>query len=133
MYARGASAPSRFVVLGGGGLAIAGIAAAVTLYARLFSVPDWVLTGCAAIAIAFVAMQALPIRGLRMKRTGVTAEAIVLDLPIFAPLFALGGGMGVTAAALALAAGYGAASILRRAPAPTDLARHGVVRVLAVL
>ncbi|HEV7179202.1 MAG TPA: diguanylate cyclase, partial [Candidatus Baltobacteraceae bacterium] len=133
MGARGGAAPSRLVLLGGGVLAVAGLAAALTINASQFTLADWLVTICGSTAIAFVATQALPIRGLRMRRTGLNAEAVVLDLSIAAPIFALGGAVGVTASATALAAGYGAASLLRRAGAPTDLARHGVMRTLAVL
>lgn len=133
MYGRGAAAPSRSVARGGGVIAAASLLGALILYAKSFGTADWAIAGCGACAIAFVAMHALPIRGLRMKRTGVNAEAIVLDVAIIAALFGLGGPVGITAAALATAAGYAAASFLRTAPAPTDLARHGVTRVLAIL
>ncbi|MDP9025697.1 MAG: diguanylate cyclase, partial [Candidatus Eremiobacteraeota bacterium] len=133
MYARGTAAPNRSVVVAGGVLAVAGLAAALSLYARELTSFHWIVTAFGTVTIAFVAMQALPIRGLRMKRTGVNAEAIVLDLPVVAPLLVFGGAVGVTAAALALAIGYGAAALLRTAPAPTDLTRHGIMRVLAVL
>lgn len=133
MSARGVAAPSRLVVFGGGAIALAGLIGAVVTYGRAFTAPQVILTACASVAIACAAMQALPIRGLRMRRTSVNAEAIVLDLSIVAPFFVFGGPTGIIAAALALAFGYGAASLLRTAPAPTDLARHGVVRVLAVL
>ncbi|HTU82322.1 MAG TPA: hypothetical protein VMF61_09340, partial [Candidatus Acidoferrales bacterium] len=114
-------------------LAVGGLAAALTLYAPSFALQDWVMTGVASLAIAFVALNALPVRGLRMRRTGLSAEAIFLDLPIAAPLFVLGGAVGVTACALAFAIGFGIASMARRTNSVADLPRHGVLRVLAAL
>ncbi|MGB6985253.1 MAG: GGDEF domain-containing protein [Candidatus Aquilonibacter sp.] len=127
------NAPSRAISVGGGIIAAAGLAVALSLYARAFTQVDWIITVVAAIAIAFVARNALPVRGLRMRRTGFSAEAIFLDLPIAAPLFALGGDVGPTACALALALGFGSASIGRGAASVADLPRHGTLRVLAAL
>ena len=76
------NAPSRAITIGGGIVAIAGLAVALTLYAPLFTQIDWVFTAAGALAICFVAGNALPVRGLRMRRTGLSAEAIFLDLPI---------------------------------------------------
>ncbi|HUN29452.1 MAG TPA: GGDEF domain-containing protein, partial [Alphaproteobacteria bacterium] len=127
------NAPSRAITIGGGIVAVAGLAVALTLYAPLFTQVDWVLTACGALAICFVAANALPVRGLRMRRTGLSAEAIFLDLPIAATLFALGGEVGPTACALAFAVGFGAASIARDSETRADLPRHGVLRALAAL
>jgi hypothetical protein len=127
------NAPSRAVTIGGGIIAVAGLAVALTLYATSFTQVDWALTLCGAVAIAFIASNALPVRGLRMRRTGLSAEAIFLDLPIAVPLFAIGGEIGGTACALAFALGFGAASIARNADSVADLPRHGVLRVLAAL
>jgi diguanylate cyclase (GGDEF)-like protein len=127
------NAPSRAITVGGGIIAVAGLAVALTLYATSFTQVDLALTACGALAICFVACNALPVRGLRMRRTGLSAEAIFLDLPIAAPLFALGGEVGATACALAFALGFGAASIVRSADTVADLPRHGVLRVLATL
>jgi diguanylate cyclase (GGDEF)-like protein len=127
------NAPSRAITVGGGIIAVAGLAVALTVYAPSFTQVDWALTVCGALAIAFVASNALPVRGLRMRRTGLSAEAIFLDLPIAAPLFALGGEVGATACALAFALGFGGASIARNADSVADLPRHGVLRILAAL
>ncbi len=127
------NAPSRAITVGSGIIAVAGLAVALTLYARAFTRVDWALTLAAAVAIAFVASNALPVRGLRMRRTGLSAEAIFLDLPIAAPLFALGTNVGPTACALAFALGFGCASVVRNAASVADLPRHGVLRVLAAL
>ena len=127
------NAPSRAITIGGGIIAVAGLAVALTLYAPQFTQVDWTLTMCGAVALAFIASNALPVRGLRMRRTGLSAEAIFLDLPIAVPLFALGGEIGATACALAFALGFGAASIARNADSVADLPRHGVLRVLAAL
>ncbi len=127
------NAPSRAITVGGGIVAVAGLAAALTLYAPLFTQVDWVFTACGTLAMCFVASNALPVRGLRMRRTGLSAEAIFLDLPIAVPLFALGGAVGATACALAFALGFGGASIARDSESLADLPRHGVLRVLAAL
>jgi diguanylate cyclase (GGDEF)-like protein len=127
------SAPSRALTVGSGILAVAGLAVALTIYGRAFTQIDWIVTSCAALAIAFVAVNALPVRGLRMRRTGLAAEAVFLDLPISAPLFALGGPVGITSCALAFAAGYGIAALSPNIDAVTDLPRQGTLRVLASL
>jgi diguanylate cyclase (GGDEF)-like protein len=127
------SAPSRIVTLGGGILAIAGLAVALTLYAAAFTRIDWVVTACATLAIACVALNGLPVRGLRLRRTGMSAATIILDLSIGAPLFALGGPAGITACALAYALGFGIATLIRDNESTTDLPHHGVLRVLGVL
>jgi diguanylate cyclase (GGDEF)-like protein len=125
--------PSRAFTIGGGALAVAGLAVAITIFGPDFQPANWIVTLVAGIAIAFVAANALPIRGLRMRRSGITAEAVFLDVPIAVPLIAMGGAVGIVACALALGLGFGVASLVRRNDLPTDLARHGVLRVLAVL
>ena len=133
MAARDGAAPSRLVTAGGGAIAAAGIAVAIALYRAQFTTIEWIMTAAGAVAICYVATNALPIRGLRMKRTGLNAETVVLDLSIAAPLFALGGTTGATAVVIALAAGYACAAIFAKSKAPTDLLRHGVTRTLAAL
>lgn len=127
------SGPSRGFTFGGGAVAIAGLAVALTLFIRHFTPQLWLLCGAAAVCVALVAFNALPIRGLRMRRSGRAAEAVFLDLPIVAPLFLIDGAAGPTAAALALAVGFGIAAVARRGSAPTDIARHGVLRTLVAL
>jgi len=127
------SGPGRGFTFGGGAIAIAGLAVALTLFIRQFTPQLWLLCGAATICVALVAFNALPIRGLRMRRSGRAAEAVFLDLPIVAPLFLIDGAAGPTAAALALAAGFGIAAVARRGSAPTDIARHGVLRTLVAL
>jgi diguanylate cyclase (GGDEF)-like protein len=114
------NAPTRAITVLGGVIAIAGLAVALLLYARNFTHVDWILVLASSLAIAFVARNALPVRGLRMRRAGLPAEALFLDLPIAAPLFALGTEVGPTACALAYALGFG-------------FQRHGILRVLFVL
>ncbi len=132
MRERGA-APSRAITIGRGIRAVAGLAVALTLDAFSCTRVDWIATVAAAAGICFVAVNAVPVRGLRIRRTGLSAEAIVFDLPIAVPLFALGGSVGITAAALAFGLGYGIASLSRTTENVTDLARHGALRVLTVL
>ncbi len=127
------SGPDRGFTFGAGAIAIAGLAVALTLYVRHFTPELWVLCGIAAFCVAVVAFNALPIRGLRMRRSGRAAEAAFLDVPIVAPLFLIDGAAGPTAAALALAAGFGIAAVVRRGSAPTDIARHGILRTLVAL
>jgi len=127
------NAPSRAVTIGGGIVATALIAVALTLYGREFTLTDIIIIAFATAAMCFVAMHALPIRGLRMRRNGLNAEAVFLDLSIAAPLFALGGSVGITAAAFTFLVGYALAAMLARANPVTDLARHGVLRSLFVL
>ena len=124
--------PSRAVTIGGGVLAVAGLAAALAMDERNFAWQDWTMAGVAAIAVAFVATWALPIRGLRMRRNNLNAQVVFLDVPIAVPLFALGA-IGPTASALAFFIGYIIATILKRRAPITDLMRHGILRVLAVL
>ena len=133
MISRDNGSPSKTFTITGGALAIAGLAVALTVYGHLFTPTLWGITACAAVAIVFVVSHALPIRGLRMRRAGVVAEAIFLDLPIVAPLFVFDGAAGVVAAALAISAGFTIAVVVRRTGAQTDLARHGVLRVLVAL
>lgn len=127
------NAPSRSVVIGGGLIAVAGLVFALVLSARDFQIDDWIITACACVATCFSALYALPIRGLRMRRSGLNAEAVFLNLSVAAPLFGLGGYVGPTAAALTSFVGFGAAAILRRTNPVTDLARHGVLRTLTAL
>ncbi len=133
MPARDGAAPSRLITAGGGVIAVAGVAVALTVYAPVFTTNTWIVTACAAAVITFVAMHALPIRGLRMKRTGLNAEAVVLDLSVVMPVYALGGPVGATAATTAIAFGYATAAVWGRSKSPTDLLRHGVTRTLATL
>jgi diguanylate cyclase (GGDEF)-like protein len=123
----------RSVTLGGGALALAILAYALLQNARLFTTADWIVTGIGAACVCVTSSYALPIRGLRMRRAGLYAEAVFLDLSIVGPIFSLGGPVGVTAAALAFAAGFGAAPLFARSELPTDLLRHGMLRVLAAL
>ncbi len=123
----------RFITLGGGTIAVAALAVVVTLNATSFKPIDWIITACGSVVLCFAAIYALPIRGLRLRRTGQSAEAVFLDVAVAAPLIALGGTLGITAAALAYALGFGAAAIIARASAPANLARHGVLRVLCTL
>lgn len=127
------NAPSQAVTVGGGTIAAAGLAAALWVSYRDFSIAAWIVTALAAVAVCFVALWALPIRGLRMRRNGLNAEAVFLDVSILAPMVALGGYVGPTAGAIAAILGYSSAAILRRTNATTDLARHGVLRALGML
>lgn len=126
------NAPSRAVTIGGGTLAVAGLAAALVLHVRDFTVYAWALTAAASVGICLTGIWALPIRGLRMRRNGLNAQAVFLDVALGAPLFALGNA-GPTACALAFAGGFTAAAVIRRDDPVTDLLRHGVLRVLVAL
>jgi len=121
------------VTLGGGTIAVACLAVAIATYGDQLSPQLRAVTACACVAIALVSMNALPVRGLRLRRSGQVAEALFLDLAIAGVLASLGGVAGTLAAAMALAGGFAIAALFRRGNAPTDLVRHGVVRTLAAL
>ncbi|HUA09246.1 MAG TPA: GGDEF domain-containing protein [Candidatus Acidoferrales bacterium] len=127
------NAPSRAFTIGGGIAAIAGLAAALTLNARSFTQTDWIVALCGAAAFCFIALNGLPVRGLRLRRTGLAAEALFLDLPVAVTIFTLGGAVGPSALALAYALGFGAASLVRAGERVADLPRHGVLRMLVAL
>lgn len=125
--------PNRAVTIGGGFVAAAGIAIALWFYRASFGPVLDSLTVAAGVAVAFAAANGMPIRGLRLRRSAYAAEGAFLDLCIVAPLFACCGGAGAAAGAAALGMGYAIASVVRRSKPPTDLLRHGVVRVFVAL
>jgi diguanylate cyclase (GGDEF)-like protein len=127
------SVPSRAITIAGGTIAVAGIAVALTLYGSLFTQMDWVFTAFGVAAMYFVASNALPVRGLRLRRSGLAAEAIFHDLPIAAMFVSMGPKIGPTAGALVYAAGFLLAVLTSRREDVADIPRHGILRVLVCL
>lgn len=127
------NAPSRAATVGGGIAAVAGLAVALTLHAQAFTPLDWTLTLFGALAMYFVGVDALPVRGLRLRRTGLAAEALFLDLPVVAALYMLGDPVGPIAGVIAYGLGFGAASFVRDRDGIADLPRHAVLRILVLL
>ncbi|HVS46155.1 MAG TPA: GGDEF domain-containing protein [Verrucomicrobiae bacterium] len=111
-------------------VALAAVAAMVAYGRPHFDARSATLLICATLALAFVASNGVPLRGLRLRRGSFSAEALFLDSPIEVPLF---GYMGATAAALAALVGFGIAAALRRRDGGIELARQGGIRVLAIL
>lgn len=124
---------SRTITIAGGIVATTTIAVTLTLNWRDVTPEQIAMVAVAGAVMCFVALHALPIRGLRMRRNGLNAEAVFLDLSVAAPLIAFGGAIGVTAVAVVFLLGYSSAAILARSKAVTDLARHGVLRSLSSL
>jgi diguanylate cyclase (GGDEF)-like protein len=90
-----------------------------------------VLLACVgALVVALLAINGLPLRGLRIRRGDFSGEALFQDAPVLIPLFAL---VNPPTAAIAAIAGFTVAAIARPAPGRLDLLRHGVVRALLVL
>jgi diguanylate cyclase (GGDEF)-like protein len=87
------------------------------------------VTIAAVLVTAAVALNGLPVRGLRIRRGDFSAEALFQDAPIEIPLFAL---IGPEAAAVSALCGFGLAGALRRGPGRLDLLRQGAVRALLI-
>jgi diguanylate cyclase (GGDEF)-like protein len=82
-----------------------------------------------ALVIALVAINGLPVRGLRIRRGDFSGETLFQDAPVEIPIFAL---VNAEAAAVAALIGFTLASILRVGPGRLDLLRQGAVRVLLI-
>jgi diguanylate cyclase (GGDEF)-like protein len=83
-----------------------------------------------ALVIALIAINGLPVRGLRIRRGDFSAEALFQDAPVEIPIFAL---VSPESAALAAIGGFTLAAALRGGPGRLDLLRHGAVRALLIL
>ncbi len=113
-----------------GTVAAIGVASALYSERTLFTAADVVLTLGATTAITLVALNAISIRGLRTRRSGIAAEAVFLDVPIAAPLLSFDGAVGSTMAAIAFALGFLCAALIRRGAIGAELLRHGIARTL---
>ena len=113
-----------------GGFAIVGLTIALDTTWRSFNPSIWLLCAAATLALSLIAVNAISIRGLRMRRTGIAAEALFLDFPIVAPLFVFAGAAEATGVTFAVAIGFGLAAMIRRGPTGGELVRHGIARVL---
>ena len=116
-----------------GGIALVGLTVALDATWTSFTFSTWLLTIGAAFALCLVAVNAISIRGLRMRRTGISAEALFLDIPVGAPLFVVAGAPLATGVTLALVTGFALAALIRRGPAGAELMRHGIARTLVGL
>jgi diguanylate cyclase (GGDEF)-like protein len=116
---------------------IAAFAVAVTLVAvfpalthELWNQRTPELAICAIIVTALIAINGLPVRGLRIRRGDFSAEALFQDAVVEIPLFAL---VGVEVAAIGVLGGFTLAACVRRSPGRLDLLRQGAVRALLLL
>ncbi|MBV8285225.1 MAG: GGDEF domain-containing protein [Candidatus Eremiobacteraeota bacterium] len=92
--------------------------------------PAVLLSIVGALVITLIAINGLPVRGLRIRRGDFSAEALFQDAPVEIPLFAL---VSPESAAIAALGGFTLAAALRTGPGRLDLLRHGAVRALLVL
>jgi diguanylate cyclase (GGDEF)-like protein len=99
------------------------------LHSRL-TVQDGIIAAVGAIVVAIVAINGLPVRGLRIRRGGFTAEALFQDAPVEIPIFAL---VNPETAAVAAIAGFALAAVVRPGPGRLDLLRQGAVRTILIL
>lgn len=88
------------------------------------------LAVCAILVAALIALNGLPVRGLRIRRGDFSAEALFQDAVVAIPLFAL---VGAEVAAIAEIAGFTIAAGVRRTAGRLDLLRQGAVRSLLIL
>jgi diguanylate cyclase (GGDEF)-like protein len=116
---------------------IATFASATTLVAvfavlrrEQWNVPAVLLVVAAAAAVAAIALNGLPVRGLRIRRGDFSSEALFQDAPVEIPIFAL---VGPEAAAVTAIAGFTLAAVARRGAGRLDLLRQGAIRGLLVM
>jgi diguanylate cyclase (GGDEF)-like protein len=89
-----------------------------------------ILTAAAALIIMLVALNGLPVRGLRIRRADFSSEALFQDAPVCIAMYAL---VSADAAAVSAVGGFALAAALRRGPGRLDLLRQGAVRALLIL
>jgi diguanylate cyclase (GGDEF)-like protein len=111
------------------------LAALLVLVFPLFAREPWniattTLVFCAVVATTLIALNGLPVRGLRIRRGDFSAEALFQDAVISVPLFAL---VGAEAAAVAELAGFTLAAGVRSGAGRLDLLRQGAARALLIL
>jgi len=82
------------------------------------------------LVIALVAINGLPVRGLRIRRGDFSGETLFQDAPVEIPIFVL---VGAEATAIASLVGFTLAAVLRVGPGRLDLLRQGAVRVLLIV
>jgi len=110
-------------------------AAVLILVFPLFARETWsaeivTLVICAVVATTLIALNGLPVRGLRIRRGDFSAEALFQDAVISVPLFAL---VGAEAAAVAELAGFTLAAGVRSGAGRLDFLRQGAARALLIL
>lgn len=106
------------------------LAIAASLAHRAWSPANVVLAIAGALVVAVIAVNGLPVRGLRLRRGDFAAEALFQDAPVEIALFAL---VSPQTAAIVALGGFTLAAIVRPAPGRLDLLRQGAVRALLVL
>lgn len=107
---------------------VAGVALAIATHVR-WTLQDGVIGVVGAIVVAIVAINGLPVRGLRIRRGDFSAEALFQDAPIEIPIFALVNPMTAAVAALG---GFTLAAAVRAGPGRLDLLRQGAVRAVLI-
>jgi diguanylate cyclase (GGDEF)-like protein len=112
-----------------------GAAALLVLVFPLIAREPWdagvvALVFCAVVATTLIALNGLPVRGLRIRRGDFSAEALFQDAVISIPLFVL---VGAEAAAVAELAGFTLAAGVREGGGRLDLLRQGAARALLIL
>jgi diguanylate cyclase (GGDEF)-like protein len=90
---------------------------------------DGVIALVGAIVVTIVAINGLPVHGLRIRRGDFTAEALFYDAPVEIPIFAL---VNPETAALAALGGFMLAAGVRPGPGRLDLLRQGAVRAILI-
>ncbi len=111
-------------------VAAASLAIALPLTHHLWTLTNAMLAVAGAIVIAVIAVNGLPVRGLRLRRGDFAAEALFEDAPVEIALFAL---VNPETAAVAALGGFTLAAVVRPAPGRLDLLRQGAVRALLIL
>ncbi|HTU82750.1 MAG TPA: GGDEF domain-containing protein [Candidatus Acidoferrales bacterium] len=102
---------------------------ALTTHER-WNVQVAVLVGAAVLVVAILALNGLPVRGLRIRRGDFSAEALFQDAPVAIPMYVL---VSPEAAAVAVLAGFTLAALMRASVGRLDLLRQGAVRALLIL
>ena len=111
-----------------------GIAFALTVATPLIwhvrlTAQDTIIAVVGAIVVTIVAINGLPVRGLRIRRGDFTAEALFYDAPVAIPIFAL---VNPETAAIAALGGFMLAAVVRPGPGRLDLLRQGAVRAILI-
>lgn len=111
------------------GLAVALTAATPVIWHFRFTWQDAIIGAVGAIVVTIVAINGLPVRGLRIRRGDFTAEALFYDAPVLLPIFAL---VNPETTAVAALGGFTLAALVRPGPGRLDLLRQGAVRAIMV-
>ncbi len=110
--------------------ALVAVAAVPWLERERWSAQVIVLVCVATLVVAVLALNGLPVRGLRIRRGDFSSEALFQDAPVAIPLFLL---VSPEAAAVAVLAGFTLSTFVRGNAGRVDLMRQGAVRALLLL